>query len=186
MAEVASPEKDLAPLYNVLSYTDPNFIDPETGRTPLMTAIALSDAPRVSALLASKADPDARDANGVRAIHYAAGEPDPAILRTLILTFKGGPVGIGTLATSVSEDAGTLEEVYEPFLIKEGFIIRTQRGRVATELAYSHLGMEAYLNQRKYNPDEKEVLYSRDSKFIVKEIDFLNDTYHILLEEINE
>ena len=84
---------------------------------------------------------------------------DNKILRTLILTFKGGPVGIGTLATSVSEDAGTLEEVYEPFLIKEGFIIRTQRGRVATELAYSHLGLEAYLNQRKYNPDESGSLF---------------------------
>ena len=84
---------------------------------------------------------------------------DNKILRTLILTFKGGPVGIGTLATSVSEDAGTLEEVYEPFLIKEGFIIRTQRGRVATDLAYAHLGMEAYLNQRKYSPDESGSLF---------------------------
>ena len=84
---------------------------------------------------------------------------DNKILRTLITTFKGGPVGIGTLATSVSEDAGTLEEVYEPFLIKEGFIIRTQRGRVATELAYSHLGMEQYLSQRKYSPDENGSLF---------------------------
>ena len=84
---------------------------------------------------------------------------DNKILRTLILTFKGGPVGIGTLATSVSEDAGTLEEVYEPFLIKEGFIIRTQRGRVATDLTYQHLGMESYLTQRKYNPDESGTLF---------------------------
>ena len=84
---------------------------------------------------------------------------DNKILRTLILTFKGGPVGIGTLATSVSEDAGTLEEVYEPFLIKEGFIVRTQRGRVATELTYHHLGMDAYLTQRKYNPDEPGSLF---------------------------
>ena len=84
---------------------------------------------------------------------------DNKILRTLILTFKGGPVGIGTLATSVSEDAGTLEEVYEPFLIKEGFIIRTQRGRVATDLTYQHLGMESYLVQRKYNPDENGTLF---------------------------
>ena len=84
---------------------------------------------------------------------------DNKILRTLILTFKGGPVGIGTLATSVSEDAGTLEEVYEPFLIKEGFLIRTQRGRVATDLAYQHLGMESYLNQRKYTPDESGSLF---------------------------
>ena len=79
---------------------------------------------------------------------------DNKILRTLIVNFKGGPVGVGTLATSISEDAGTLEEVYEPFLIKEGFVIRTQRGRVATELAYKHMGMESYLSQRKYTPDD--------------------------------
>lgn len=79
---------------------------------------------------------------------------DNKILRTMITLFKGGPVGLGTLATSISEDAGTLEEVYEPFLIKEGFIIRTQRGRVATELAYHHLGMDEYLLNRKYSPDE--------------------------------
>ena len=84
---------------------------------------------------------------------------DNKILRTMILTFKGGPVGVGTLATSISEDAGTLEEVYEPFLIKEGFIIRTQRGRIATELAYQHLGMDAYLAQRKYSPDESGSLF---------------------------
>ena len=84
---------------------------------------------------------------------------DNKILKTLIVNFKGGPVGVGTLATSISEDAGTLEEVYEPFLIKEGFIIRTQRGRVATEMAYEHLGMQTYLNQRKYNPDESGSLF---------------------------
>ena len=84
---------------------------------------------------------------------------DHKILRTLITTFKGGPVGVGTLATSISEDAGTLEEVYEPFLIKEGFLIRTQRGRVATDLAYQHLGMESCLPQRKYNPDDNGTLF---------------------------
>ena len=84
---------------------------------------------------------------------------DHKILRTLITLFKGGPVGVGTLATSISEDAGTLEEVYEPFLIKEGFLIRTQRGRVATDLAYQHLGMESYLPQRKYNPDDNGTLF---------------------------
>ena len=72
---------------------------------------------------------------------------DNNILRTIITTFKGGPVGAGTLATAISEDQGTLEEVYEPFLIKEGFILRTQRGRIATELAYRHLGMEDYLGR---------------------------------------
>lgn len=70
---------------------------------------------------------------------------DNKILRTLITTFKGGPVGAGTLATAISEDQGTLEEVYEPFLIKEGFIVRTQRGRIATELAYHHLGLDDYM-----------------------------------------
>ncbi len=79
---------------------------------------------------------------------------DNKILRTLIQNFKGGPVGVGTLATSVSEDPGTIEEVYEPFLIKEGFIIRTPRGRVATELAYEHMGMQSLLNQRKYTPED--------------------------------
>ena len=85
IVQVLSPESDLAPLYDVLSFTDPNFIDPDTGRTPLMMAVAQADTPRVSALLAAKADPDAADANGVRAIHYAAGEPDTALLRTLIV-----------------------------------------------------------------------------------------------------
>ena len=70
---------------------------------------------------------------------------DNKILRTIITLFKGGPVGAGTLATAISEDQGTLEEVYEPFLIKEGFIVRTQRGRIATELAYRHLGLDEYL-----------------------------------------
>ncbi len=67
---------------------------------------------------------------------------DNKILKTIIAKFKGGPVGANTIATAVGEDQGTLEEVYEPFLIKEGFIIRTPRGREATELAYRHLGLE--------------------------------------------
>ncbi len=67
-------------------------------------------------------------------------EMDNKILRTIIEKFGGGPVGINTIATSVSEEAGTLEDVYEPFLIKEGFLKRTPRGREATGLAYSHLG----------------------------------------------
>lgn len=65
---------------------------------------------------------------------------DNKILTTIIDKFGGGPVGAGTIATAVSEDVGTLEEVYEPFLIKEGFLTRTPRGRVVTELAYKHLG----------------------------------------------
>lgn len=65
---------------------------------------------------------------------------DNRILSTIIEKFKGGPVGLNTVATAVGEDAGTIEEVYEPFLIKEGFLKRTPRGREATELAYRHLG----------------------------------------------
>ena len=65
---------------------------------------------------------------------------DNKILATIIEKFNGGPVGLNTVATAVSEEAGTVEEVYEPFLIKEGFLKRTPRGREATELAYRHLG----------------------------------------------
>ncbi|MBP3426411.1 MAG: Holliday junction branch migration DNA helicase RuvB [Rikenellaceae bacterium] len=69
---------------------------------------------------------------------------DNKILSAIIQKFKGGPVGINTIATAVGEDAGTIEEVYEPFLIKEGFLKRTPRGREATELAYKHLGLTSY------------------------------------------
>ena len=69
---------------------------------------------------------------------------DNKILTTIISKFKGGPVGVNTIATAVGEDPGTLEEVYEPFLIKEGFIHRTPRGREVTELAYKHLGIDRY------------------------------------------
>lgn len=71
---------------------------------------------------------------------YGLDEVDNKILLTIIDKFKGGPVGITTIATAVGDDAGTIEEVYEPFLIKEGFIKRTPRGREATDLAYRHLG----------------------------------------------
>ncbi len=64
---------------------------------------------------------------------------DNKILTTIIEKFKGGPVGLNTVATAVGEEAGTIEEVYEPFLIKEGFLKRTPRGREVTELAYDHL-----------------------------------------------
>ncbi|MFI3281218.1 MAG: Holliday junction branch migration DNA helicase RuvB [Rikenellaceae bacterium] len=67
---------------------------------------------------------------------------DNKILGTIIEKFKGGPVGLGTIATAVGEDTGTIEEVYEPFLIKEGFLKRTPRGREATELAYKHMGFD--------------------------------------------
>jgi Holliday junction DNA helicase RuvB len=71
---------------------------------------------------------------------YGLDEIDNKILTTIITKFKGGPVGLGTIATALGEDPGTIEEVYEPFLIKEGFIKRTPRGREVTPLAYSHLG----------------------------------------------
>ena len=71
---------------------------------------------------------------------YGHDEIDNKILLTIIDKFNGGPVGLGTIATALGEDSGTIEEVYEPFLIKEGFIKRTPRGREVTELAYKHLG----------------------------------------------
>lgn len=71
---------------------------------------------------------------------YGLDEIDNKILTTIIDKFKGGPVGVTTIATAIGEDPGTLEEVYEPFLIKEGFIRRTPRGREVTELSYKHLG----------------------------------------------
>lgn len=66
---------------------------------------------------------------------------DNRILDTIINKFKGGPVGANTIATAIGEDTGTFEEVYEPFLIKEGYILRTQRGRIATDKAYEHIGV---------------------------------------------
>ncbi|MBO7610301.1 MAG: Holliday junction branch migration DNA helicase RuvB [Muribaculaceae bacterium] len=73
---------------------------------------------------------------------YGLDEIDNKILTTIIDKFGGGPVGISTIATAMSEDAGTIEEVYEPYLIKEGFLQRTPRGREATQLAYDHLRRE--------------------------------------------
>lgn len=73
---------------------------------------------------------------------HGLDEMDNKILTTIIDKFKGGPVGITTLATAVSESAETIEEVYEPFLIQQGFIVRTPRGREVTEAAYRHLGRE--------------------------------------------
>ena len=75
---------------------------------------------------------------------YGLDEIDNKILLTIIDKFRGGPVGISTIATAIGEDAGTVEDVYEPFLIMEGFIKRTSRGRMATELAYKHFGRNPY------------------------------------------
>jgi Holliday junction DNA helicase RuvB len=77
---------------------------------------------------------------------HGLDEMDNRILTTIIGKFKGGPVGLTTIATAVGEDAGTIEEVYEPFLIKEGFLQRTPRGREVTELAYRHLKIDRINN----------------------------------------
>jgi holliday junction DNA helicase RuvB len=69
---------------------------------------------------------------------------DNRILNCIIEKFKGGPVGITTIATAVGEETGTIEEVYEPFLIQEGFLMRTPRGREVTPKAYEHLGKKPY------------------------------------------
>jgi len=78
---------------------------------------------------------------------HGLDDMDNRILNAIIDKFKGGPVGLTTIATAVSEQAGTIEEVYEPFLIKEGFLMRTPRGREATEKAYQHLGKIKSPNQ---------------------------------------
>ena len=80
---------------------------------------------------------------------YGLDEIDNRILLTIIDKFQGGPVGVSTIATAIGEDAGTFEEVYEPYLIMEGFIKRTQRGRMVTELAYQHLGRNIYTSNAK-------------------------------------
>ena len=80
------------------------------------------------------------DANGL-------DEMDIRILKVIIDKFNGGPVGLSTIATAIGENAGTLEEVYEPFLIQEGFLMRTPRGRKATERSYKHLGRDIGFSQ---------------------------------------
>lgn len=87
--------------------------------------------------------------HGLRALNVDANgldEMDNRILTTLIDKFKGGPTGINNIATAVGEEAGTIEEVYEPFLIQEGYIVRTPRGREATEKAYKHLNRSGWRN----------------------------------------
>jgi len=78
---------------------------------------------------------------------HGLDEMDNRILTTIIEKFKGGPVGINTIATAVGEESGTIEEVYEPFLIQEGYLMRTPRGREVTELAYRHLGKNLFPKQ---------------------------------------
>ena len=85
--------------------------------------------------------------NSLNVDEYGLDEMDNKRMRGRIENFKGKPVGISALATSIAENPETLEEVYEPFLIQEGFLMRTPRGREATEKAYKHLGRIKGLNQ---------------------------------------
>ena len=71
---------------------------------------------------------------------YGLDKIDRRILQTMIVNFQGGPVGLETLAAAIGEDSGTLEDVYEPYLLQNGFLNRTPRGRMASALAYKHLG----------------------------------------------
>lgn len=87
--------------------------------------------------------------NSLNVDEFGLDEMDNKIMRVMIENFKGRPVGISALATSIGENPETLEEVYEPFLIQEGFIIRTPRGREVTEKAYCHLNIV-----RPKNPNE--------------------------------
>jgi Holliday junction DNA helicase RuvB len=86
--------------------------------------------------------------NALNIDEYGLDDMDHKILLTLIDKFQGGPAGLTTIATAVSEDAGTIEEVYEPFLIKEGFLKRTPRGRVVTPKSYNHFGRQIIENQQ--------------------------------------
>ena len=85
--------------------------------------------------------------NALNVDQHGLDEMDNRILRTIIEKFKGGPVGLTTISTAVGETPGTLEEVYEPYLIQEGYIMQTPRGREATEKAYKHIGIKPNPNQ---------------------------------------
>ena len=81
---------------------------------------------------------------------------DRSILLTIIEKFGGGPVGLETLSAALGEDAGTIEDVYEPYLLMNGLIQRTPRGRIATENAYRHLGLEALLSEKGREEDRRK------------------------------
>jgi Holliday junction DNA helicase RuvB len=78
---------------------------------------------------------------------------DKRILLAIIEKFEGGPVGVNSIASALSEDSGTIEEVYEPFLIQQGFINRTPRGRIATNLAYKHFGIKQIQDNNLFEND---------------------------------
>ena len=79
---------------------------------------------------------------------FGFDEIDRKLMDTIIARFDGGPVGLSTLSAAISEEKGAIEDIYEPYLIQIGFLARTPRGRVATPLAYSHLGLEATTSQK--------------------------------------
>ena len=127
-----------------LEYYDAQTLREIVLRSAHLLAVGID--PKAAAEIAGRSRGTPRIANAllrrVEALNidrYGLDEIDNKILTTIIDKFKGGPVGVTTIATAIGEDAGTVEEVYEPFLIKEGFIRRTPRGREVTELAYQHL-----------------------------------------------
>ena len=81
---------------------------------------------------------------------YGLDQIDRRILSTIMVQFSGGPVGLDTLAAAIGEDSGTIEDVYEPYLIKNGFLVRTPRGRVAGDFAYEHLGIDRKILRQIY------------------------------------
>ena len=87
--------------------------------------------------------------NALEVDEFGLDEMDKDIILTIIEKYNGGPVGLGTLAVAVNEDPGTIEEVYEPFLIQQGFIHRTPRGREATALAYQKFGKNKFNSNNK-------------------------------------
>ena len=123
-----------------LQYYDPETLQKIIERSASILRVPITTDASLEIARRSRGTP--RIANAID--QYGLDEIDNRILLTIIDKFRGGPVGITTIATAIGEDAGTVEEVYEPFLIMEGFIKRTPRGRMVTELAYKHFGRNPY------------------------------------------
>ena len=130
-----------------LEYYDHKVLEGIIRRSARLLNVPIDDKAAIEIALRSRGTPRiansllrrVRDFAQVNIDKYGLDEIDNKILLTIIDKFNGGPVGLNTIATAMNEDAGTIEEVYEPYLIKEGFINRTPRGREATMLAYNHL-----------------------------------------------
>ena len=142
-----------------LEYYDPETLKRIIRRSAMLLKVPVEEdaaieisrrsrgTPRIANALLRRVRDFAQVKGGLQSLNidqYGLDEIDNKILLTIIDKFRGGPVGVSTIATAIGEDAGTVEEVYEPFLIMEGFIKRTPRGRMATPLAYEHLGRNAY------------------------------------------